>query len=206
MLCPKCTSQIPDDSLACPRCRARIIDRSPALAATDISRDLPEQEKRIRSLLMGIVLAVAGAALAGMVANRVHSRRLHESTSALASRIEHIPVAKTQIVLKPGTPVSFGFPVPSGCRSAALQMQFVPGGERSRETTQITVFDEASYANWRNHTASRAIYTGKIRSAITNLSLPAEPKRYFLVFSQAATSLPTTLQADVELLCGLGMP
>jgi hypothetical protein len=149
---------------------------------------------------------VAGAGLAGIVANRVQSRRMHESPSAPASRIERIPVAKTQIVLKPGVPISFGFPVPSGCHSAALQMQFVSGGEHSLETTQVTVFDEASYASWRNHTASRALYTGKIRSAITNLSLPTEPKRYFLVFSQAATSLPTTLQADVELLCGLGAP
>jgi len=208
MLCPKCISEIPDDSRACPRCRAVIVDRSPALAATDITRDIPQQEKRVRSLLTGILLVgVALALAAGFMVSRVaRSRSGQGVTSVPTTRIERIPVAKTQFVLKSGVPVSFGFAVPAGCRSAALQSQFVLADDQGAAAVQMTVFDETSYANWRRHTASRALYTSKISTALTNLTLPTEPGRYFVVFSRGPSTLPATLQADVELLCGRGEP
>ena len=59
MLCPKCMAQIPDDSRKCPRCRAVILDSAPLLASTDVAKDIPEQEKRIRSLLLGALLVLA---------------------------------------------------------------------------------------------------------------------------------------------------
>ena len=197
-------AQIPDDSRACPRCRAKIMDVSPVLAATDIARDLPEQEKRIRSLLIGIVLLAALAWVAGTVVSRVRSRKQEEFSVAQYSPSERIPVVKSAVQLRAGAPVSFGFAVPAGCRSVTLQAQFPAGTEQAMATTQMTVFDEASYTSWRNHSASRAVYSGKIRGSITNLSLPAEAKRYFLVLSQGASALPATVQADVVLLCNRG--
>ena len=208
MLCPKCMAQIPDDSRKCPRCRAVILDSAPLLASTDVAKDIPQQEKQIRTLSIGAALALASVLLGGVVAHRLGERRRAEFTdaattrNAAASQAGRIRVAKTKLVMRPGAILSFKFAVPAGCASAILQAQFVPGSEPGATLTQMTVFDEDSYSKWRSHAASRAVYTSKIPTSRMNLSLPIEPKTYFLVFSQGAGTLPTTVQADVEVLCG----
>ena len=208
MLCPKCMSQIPDDSRRCPRCRAVILDSTPPLASTDVAKDIPQQEKQIRTLSIGAALALASVLLAGVVAHRIGEKKRAEVANTLASRdaasaqTGRTRVAKTKLVIRPGTILSFKFAVPPGCASATLQARFVPGGEPGAALTQMTVFDEDSYAKWRSHAASRAVYTSKIPTSLMNLSLPIEPRTYFLVFSQGASTLPTTVQADVDLLCG----
>jgi hypothetical protein len=208
MLCPKCMAQIPDESRKCPRCRAVILDSAPLLASTDVAKDIPQQEKQIRSVSIGAVLALASVLLGGLVAHRIGERKRAEFANALASRnaaaaqVGRTRVANTKLAMRPGAVLSFRFAVPPGCASATLQAQFVPGSEPGAALTQMTVFDEDSYAKWRGHTASRAVYTSKIPTSLMNLSLPIEPKTYFLVFSPGASTLPTTVQADVELLCG----
>jgi hypothetical protein len=208
MLCPKCMAQIPDDSRKCPRCRAVILDSAPILASTDVAKDIPQQEKQIRSLSIGVTLALASVLVGGVVAHRIGERRRAEFTNAATARkaapsqAGRIRVAKTKLVMRPGAILSFKFAVPPGCASATLQAQFVPGSEPGAVLTQMTVFDEDSYAKWRSHAASRAVYTSKIPTSLMNLSLPIDPRTYFLVFSQGASTLPTTVQADVELLCG----
>ena len=208
MLCPKCMAQIPDDSRKCPRCRAVILDSAPLLASTDVAKDIPKQEKRIRSLLIGALLVLALGWAGGVVARRAAERRRPQfanpatARSVTAAQAGRTIVAKTKVMMRPGAILSFKFAVPPGCASATLQAQFVPGSEPGAALTQMTVFDEDSYAKWRSHAASRAVYTSKIPTSLMNLSLPIEPRTYFLVFSQGASTLPTTAQADVELICG----
>lgn len=208
MLCPKCMAQIPDDSRKCPRCRAVILDSAPLLASTDVAKDIPLQEKQVRTLSIGATLALASMLLAGVVAHRIGERRHAEFTNATtarnagASQASRTRIARTKLAMRPGAILSFKFAVPPGCASATLQAQFVPGSEPGAALTQMTVFDEDSYARWRSHAASRAVYTSRIPTSLMNLSLPIEPRTYFLVFSQGASTLPTTVQADVELLCG----
>jgi hypothetical protein len=185
-----------------------ILDGTPLLASTDVAKDIPQQERQIRTLSIGAALALASVLLAGLVAHRIGEKKRAEVANALASRdtaavqTGRTRVAKTKLVIRPGTILSFKFAVPPGCASATLQARFVPGGEPGAVLTQMTVFDEDSYAKWRSHAASRAVYTSKIPTSLMNLSLPIEPRTYFLVFSQGGSTLPSTVQADVELLCG----
>lgn len=202
MLCPKCMSEIPDDSRRCPRCRAVILDTSPLLAATDVSREIPQQEKRIRSLLIGVFLVLVLGWLGGMVARRTAARRHVDFLHAPPSQTQRIKVVQSMLTFKPGVVMSFKFFVPPGCLSASLEGRFTPGNQQGFAATQMTVFDAASYAKWRTRSPSQAIYSGKIPTSALTVSLPIEPKDYFLVVAPGAGSQPTSLQADVELLCG----
>lgn len=201
-------AQIPDDSRKCPSCRAVILDSAPLLASTDVAKGIPEQEKQIRTLSIGVTLALASVLAGAFVAHRIGERRRADFMNAVAakdagvSQASRTNVVRTKLMMRPGAILSFKFAVPAGCASATLQAQFVPGSEPGAALTQMTVFDEDSYAKWRSHAASRAVYTSKIPTSRMKLSLPIEPKTYFLVFSQGASTLPTTVQADVELLCG----
>jgi len=205
MLCPHCGSQIPDDSRACPRCRASLAVDSPLLASTDVAKDLPQQERRIRQMLIGIVLL---AVLGWVVWNAMHRYREPVQTAIQNSSrtsVETIPVIAHPVTLKSHIPMAFGFVVPPGCKTAVLQSRFDETVEQA-PAAQMTVFDEAAYAAWKSRQASRAAYTGRIKNGVLDVTLPPSQARYFLVLSSGSSAVSKDVNGQVQLICTRANP
>jgi len=205
MLCPHCGAQIADDARACPRCRASLTFNNPSLALTDVAKDLPQQERRIRQILIGVVLL----AVLGWIARSI-MRRYHEPTQTAAQNprstsVETIPVLSSAVTLKPRTPLAFGFVVPPGCKSAVLESRFDESADTG-SPAQLTVFDEAAYAAWKSHQVTHAAYTGKLKAGTLAVTLPPFQARYFLVLTSGSSALSKTLQGRVQVLCTRGNP
>jgi hypothetical protein len=205
MLCPHCASQIADNVRACPRCGMSLAIDSPVLASTDVARDIPQQERRIRQILISVVLL----AVAGWIAWRFygHYERPLRTTLQTIERthIEAIPVVSGTMTLKPRTPSAVGFVVPPGCKTAVLESRFDESAAQGLPA-QMIVFDEAAYAAWKSRQASHAAYTGKVRAGTLEVTLPPTQARYFLVFTNTSSALPKTLHGQVQLDCSRTEP
>ena len=206
MFCPHCGSQIADDARACPRCRAPLSFSNPGLALTDVARDLPQQERRIRQILIGAVLLAVLGWVAWKMMRRSHEpvrtaiQNLRESPS-----VETIPVLSAPVTIKPRTPLAFGFVVPPGCKSAVLESRFDETADDG-STAQLTVFDEAAYAAWKSRQSTHAAYNGKLKAGSLAITLPPFQARYFLVLTSGSSALAKTVRGEVRMLCTRGTP
>jgi hypothetical protein len=201
MLCPRCGAQIPDDSAKCPQCRAQIAVTNTTLAATDVSRDLPQQEKRIRAVLAAGVLCFALGWIAWVAASHVRQFQSSAPHAQAAASRQTIPVVQSPVQLRMGAPVSIPFSVPSGCQSPVLESRFEAVTETGAAAPLMTVFDEAAYAAWKNRQPSRAVYSARMRPGTSDLALPATSQRYVLVFSTSMRGNLPPLQTEVQLHC-----
>lgn len=199
MLCPHCGSQVPDDARSCSKCGTVFAVDSQVLASTDVARGLPEQERRVRAILIAMVIALLGAWVGWSALRRVKQPSVDEAATQQSATLQSLPIVTAPFTVKPRGIVSYDFEVPAGCRSVTLETMVAGSGDTA-SPPQMTVFDEAGFAAWKNRQPTRAIYTGKIVAGVLDVRIPSVPGHYHLVFAGAST-LATVVHADVELNC-----
>jgi hypothetical protein len=172
---------------------------------TDVAKDLPQQERRIRQILIGVVLLAVLGWIAWSIMRRYHEPTQTAAQNPRSTSVETIPVLSSAVTLKPRTPLAFGFVVPPGCKSAVLESRFDESADTG-SSAQLTVFDEAAYAAWKSHQATHAAYTGKLKAGTLAVTLPPFQARYFLVLTSGSSALSKTLQGRVQVLCTRGNP
>src|ERR1700757_1799504 len=100
MLCPHWGSQVPDAVRSCPKCGAMLTIDSPSLASTDVAKDLPDQERRVRTVLIAVVVALAGAWFALSVARRINRPASSRFSTPQSSSGQVVPVVAGPVSLK----------------------------------------------------------------------------------------------------------
>jgi hypothetical protein len=174
------------------------------LAATDVAKDLPAQERKVRVLLAaGLLFLVAALAASMIVRHAGTGKRAADLTPSTAVN-QTIKIFEDPVVLKAGGMVSVPFAVPTGCHTAMLEARFDAGTETGTRAPQMTIFDEAAFAAWKARRASRAQYSAHVKPGTVEVALPAVPQRYVLVFTSGGAATPTTLQGSADLVCARG--
>ena len=200
MLCPRCGSQVPDDARSCSKCGTILAIDSPALAATDVAKDLPEQERRVRTVLIAVVIALAGAWFALSLARRINRAPADNSPSPQASSAQSVAVVSGPVSLKSRGVAEYPFDVPPGCRHVSMKSS-VEAGADTAYPPQMLIFDDTAFAAWRNRRPARALYSGKITSGVLEVQRPSAPGHYHLVFTTGRSTMPKVVRADVRLNC-----
>jgi zinc-ribbon domain len=200
MLCPRCGSQVPDDVRSCPKCGAILAIDSPPLASTDVAKDLPEQERRVRAVLIAVVVALVGVWFALSVARRINRPASGKSPSLQSSSVQAVSVVAGPVSLKSRGVAEYPFDVPSGCRNVSMESS-VDTGADAAYPPQMLIFDDAGFAAWKRRQPARAIYSGKITSGVLEVRLPSTPGHYHLVFTTGPSTIPKVVRADVRLNC-----
>jgi hypothetical protein len=203
MLCPYCGTQIVDDAATCPRCRARLTSANMGLAATDVAKDLPEQERKVR-VLAAALLALVTAFAGWMLVRPVRPARRAADIVPTTAVDQRITILQNPVVLKTGAMVFLPFAVPAGCHTATMEARFDAGTDAGVGAPQMTIFDEAAFTSWKARRASHAQYSARVKPGTVEVALPAVPQRYVLVFTSGGAATPTTLQGSAELICARG--
>jgi len=175
------------------------------LALTDVAKDLPQQERRIRQILIGAVLLGVIGWVTWSVMRRYRESPPTSVQNIASNSLETIPVLSSAVTVKPRTPLAFGFVVPPGCKSAVLESRFDESADAGAPA-QLTVFDEAAYAAWKSHQSTHAAYNGKAKTGALSITLPPFQARYFLVLTTGSSALPKTLRGQVQMLCTRSSP
>jgi hypothetical protein len=200
MLCPRCGSRVPDDARSCSKCGAILAIDSRPLAATDVAKDLPEQERRVRTVLIAVVIALAGAWFALSIARRINRPALRNSPSAQSSSLQTVPVVGGPVSLKSRGLAEYSFDVPVGCRHVSMESSADAGADAAYPA-QMLIFDDPGFAAWKSRRPARALYSGKITSGVLEVQLPSAPGHYHLVFTTGPSTIPKVVRADVRLNC-----
>jgi len=170
------------------------------MASTDVAKDLPQQERRVRAVLIAIVVALAGGWFALSVARRMNRPQPEATSLPQATAVQSLPVVSGPITLRGHGTAGYDFEVPTGCKNVALESR-IEHGDDAASPPQMLIFDEAGFAAWKAREPVRALYAGKVTSGILEVRLPSPPGHYHLIFTTGASTLPKVVSANVRVNC-----
>jgi hypothetical protein len=92
------------------------------------------------------------------------------------------PIVSGSFVVGPRTFTPYKFVVTTGMGQPRLEGTFSAQG--ARNDIEVTVLDEAQFANWQNRDTFKAVYeSGRVTDTKVELALPETPATYYMVFS-----------------------
>lgn len=109
-------------------------------------------------------------------------------------------VVSGAFIVEPRTFKPFKITLTPGMTNARLEGSFTASG--ARNDIEVTLLNEAQYANWQNRQRFDAAYvSGRVTSAKIAVTLPAGPGTYYVVFSNRFSIISNkAVTADVQLV------
>ena len=109
------------------------------------------------------------------------------------------PIVSGAFAVGPRTFSSYKFVVTTGMSKPRLEGTLSAQG--ARNDIEVTVLDEAQFANWQNRDDFKATYeSGRVTDTTLNVALPETPATYYVVFSNRFSLLSNkAVTANVQL-------
>ena len=109
-------------------------------------------------------------------------------------------VVSGAFIVEPRTFKPFKITLAPGMSNARVEGNFTASG--ARNDIEVTLLNEAQYANWQNRQRFDAAYvSGRVTSATIAVTLPAGPGTYYMVFSNRFSIISNkAVTADVQLV------
>jgi hypothetical protein len=109
-------------------------------------------------------------------------------------------VVSGAFIVEPRTFKPFKITLAPGMTNARVEGNFTASG--ARNDIEVTLLNEAQYANWQNRQRFDAAYvSGRVTSGKIAVTLPAGPGTYYMVFSNRFSIISNkAVTADVQLV------
>ena len=109
------------------------------------------------------------------------------------------PIVNGSFVVGPRTFTPYKFVVTTGMSNPRLEGTLSAQG--ARNDIEVTVLDEAQFANWQNRDGFKATYeSGRVTDTTLNVQLSETPATYYVVFSNRFSLLSNkAVTANVQL-------
>jgi len=140
-----------------------------------------------------LVILVAAVALAGSAC------RYGRTATAPVVQQHTDPIATGTFIVEPRTYKMFKIVVADGMTKPRLEGTFSATG--ARHDIEVTLLDEANYANWQNRRRFEPVYeSGRVTNGTIAVDLPAAPGTWWIVFSNRFSLVSNkAVVADVKL-------
>jgi zinc-ribbon domain len=200
MLCPHCGSEVSDDTRSCPKCGATLAIEAPILAATDVGRDMPQQEQQVRRLF-GVVFLGAVCALGGWFLVRRAREGMPErktESSPPASSVQRI--TPDSFSVDGGEYRSYALTTSADCGASRIQGNVLLLAPTSKATIEMLVFDNKNFELWKNKHPTTVLYRASGKRSSLAIVLPRSGQ-YFVVFHNQQRKDTAMLRSDISVAC-----
>jgi hypothetical protein len=123
------------------------------------------------------------------------------SKPAVAPAVQAVtePIVTGSFVVGPRTFTPYKFVVTTGMSKPRLEGTLSAQG--ARNDIEVTVLDEAQFANWQNRDSFKAAYeSGRVTDTTLTVDLPEAPATYYMVFSNRFSLMSNkAVTANVQL-------
>src|SRR5437870_2864566 len=171
MYCAECGNQIPEGHGFCSKCGQQ----------AGVRRKTPAR----KTFLVGGIIFVLALVAVGFWANQSSSSRAatpQVNVQPPQPKLYTQAIGNTAFTVNAETDMYYKFSVPSEASDVKLQGHFSAMGGAGNDIVVFVLSDDA-FVNWQNGHQSGTFYnSGKVTQDTVDVSLPSDPRTYYLVF------------------------
>lgn len=207
MFCPKCGTDIGDDSQFCRKCgsAASVASTSGGAAAAVAPARIRTEEvapQKKRHVAIWMLTAIALFFMIVWMQQQASRRASVAQQQAVQSqpRLQTQSTGNVAFTVNAGSSQYYKFTVSAGAFDVRLKGHFAATGGSGNDI-QVALLTEDQYVNWQNGHENKTFYNGgKVTQDTFNVSLPSNATTYYLVFSNRFSVLtPKAVQANADL-------
>lgn len=197
MYCPKCGTELPDDSQFCRKC-GHSLSLAPAGGAATAPTPKPRRRIAIWFLVPLLLFFIVLLILNQSTPIGSYGAR---AISQIAPPLPHaVKIGSGVIWVNAAGYAYFTLIVPAGAKNVRVQGRFSATGGTGNDI-EVSLFSQDDYTNWQNGHPARTIYnSGKVTVSNVNAVLPNDAGTYYLIFNNKFSLLtPKAVQESLTL-------
>jgi len=188
MFCPKCGTDLPEDSQFCRKC-GRSLNVAPVGGATGTggaALAAPKPRPRIALWILLLLLLLLIVWAVWQRSQRYIGAKASPQLippQLILPQLHKVTVGTGAITVRAASYAYYTLAVPAGAKNVTLQGRFRAAGGIGNDI-EVFLLSQDDYTNWQNGHAARALYnSGKVTVGEVGAVLPNVAGTYYLVFN-----------------------